>query len=157
MADGGTGCVTRVCHFLRVCAGERGCVSVGPKTTEIYEGTNQVQRIVMARQLLGRDPVRLLMGCSGGRVRPLSDGIELPISNGYKVRVRLTPADDYTPCNESSSAVARSSPRGERTRIYCDQVGDAAYRSGRREWSNSPVQLPKRPCRPQVARGRPCA
>jgi len=25
-----------------------------PKITQIYEGTNQIQRVVMARQLLGR-------------------------------------------------------------------------------------------------------
>jgi hypothetical protein len=48
----GTGCVTPVCRTSPVCAGQEACVSVAPKTTQIYEGTNQVQRIVMARQLL---------------------------------------------------------------------------------------------------------
>ena len=33
-------------------AGQRGCAGGAAKTAQIYEGTNQVQRIVMARQLL---------------------------------------------------------------------------------------------------------
>ena len=42
--------------YLRdtVSPGQSGCVSGGSKTTQIYEGTNQVQRVVMARQLLHR-------------------------------------------------------------------------------------------------------
>jgi alkylation response protein AidB-like acyl-CoA dehydrogenase len=35
-----------------VFAGQRRIQLLEPKTTQIYEGTNQVQRIVMARQLL---------------------------------------------------------------------------------------------------------
>ncbi|HSC86773.1 MAG TPA: hypothetical protein VLC09_05860 [Polyangiaceae bacterium] len=41
-----------LCPHTGIGAGQRACVSHGPKTTQIYEGTNQVQRIVMARQLL---------------------------------------------------------------------------------------------------------
>jgi alkylation response protein AidB-like acyl-CoA dehydrogenase len=33
-------------------AGQRQFAGAGAKTTQIYEGTNQVQRIVMGRQLL---------------------------------------------------------------------------------------------------------
>ena len=96
------------------------------------------------------------MGCSGGRVRPLSDGIELPIWNGYKVRVRLTPADDYT-VQRVFVRGGQEFPKGERTRIYCDQVGETAYRAGRREWSNGPVQLPSARVDGRSRRGPPCA
>lgn len=37
-----------------------------------------------------------LAAISGGRVTALPDGIELPVGAGYKVRVRLTPLDEYT-------------------------------------------------------------
>ena len=33
-------------------AGQRGARAGGSETTQIYEGTNQVQRMVMARQVL---------------------------------------------------------------------------------------------------------
>ncbi|WP_423221499.1 acyl-CoA dehydrogenase family protein [Klenkia soli] len=33
-------------------AGQRGGVCVRSKTTQIYEGTNQIQRMVIARNLL---------------------------------------------------------------------------------------------------------
>ena len=45
-------CVSGVCQPLRDAAGQRVCGWSGPKTTQIYEGTNQIQRVVMARQLL---------------------------------------------------------------------------------------------------------
>jgi alkylation response protein AidB-like acyl-CoA dehydrogenase len=33
-------------------AGHHACGASAPQTTQIYEGTNQIQRVVMARQLL---------------------------------------------------------------------------------------------------------
>jgi len=41
-----------VWHRMSESAGQPGCVGSAAKTTQIDEGTNQVQRIVMARQLL---------------------------------------------------------------------------------------------------------
>jgi hypothetical protein len=44
-------CASCVTLQARLCRSERFWVRE-PRTTQIYEGTNQVQRIVMARQLL---------------------------------------------------------------------------------------------------------
>lgn len=65
---------------------------------------------------------------SGGRVRPLPDGIEMPAGAGYVVRVRLTPVDDYT-VERVYVRKGQDHPHGLRERIYADQVGEAAYRA----------------------------
>lgn len=59
----------------------------------------------------------------------LADGVELPVSCGYRVRVRLTPADDYT-VERVLVRGAREYAKGSRTQVYCDQVGEMAYRAG---------------------------
>ncbi|WP_445257458.1 hypothetical protein [Nocardioides aurantiacus] len=41
-----------MCRGTGVFPGQNHFAGFGPKTTQIYEGTNQVQRIVAARQLL---------------------------------------------------------------------------------------------------------
>lgn len=83
------------------------------------------QRAEIVRQI-GRPVV---LSISGGRVATIDDGIELPVSNGYRVRIQLTGTDDYT--------VTRIFRRGDRefthgqvTRIYSDQLGNAAYYAG---------------------------
>lgn len=67
-----------------------------------------------------------IFAISGGRVRAIEDGIELPISSGYRVRVILTPADLYR--------VERVMVRGQKTfhkghieDVFCEDVGDLAY------------------------------
>ncbi len=65
---------------------------------------------------------------SGGRVRALPDGIELPVGAGYRVRVRLTPADDYTVERVFERAGVTFS-KGLRERVYCDEVGETAYKA----------------------------
>ena len=45
-------CVSGVCQPPGDAAGQHACGWSGPKTTQIYEGTNQIQRVVIARQLL---------------------------------------------------------------------------------------------------------
>ena len=54
-AHTGTAAVTPQCDggaSSGIAAGQRGCSRPEDQITQIYEGTNQVQRIVMARQLL---------------------------------------------------------------------------------------------------------
>ncbi|HEX8971375.1 hypothetical protein [Oryzihumus sp.] len=54
-AHTGTVAVTALCHGGTgpgVAAGERGWSRPEGQITQIYEGTNQIQRVVMARQLL---------------------------------------------------------------------------------------------------------
>lgn len=69
-----------------------------------------------------------ILAISGGRVTALQDGVELPVGAGYRVRVRLTPADDYTVERVFvRSGVVRS--KGIEDTVYCDEVGDYAYRA----------------------------
>jgi hypothetical protein len=84
-----------------------------------------VQRYEIAQQI-GRMNI---LSISGGRVAPLPDGLELPVSNGYRVRVHLTGADDYT-VERVFIRSGKVTQHGERTRIYADQVGETAYRAG---------------------------
>ena len=81
------------------------------------------ERQTIARQIGGMN----VLAISGGRVTGLPDGIELPVGNGYRVRVRLTPVDDYIVERVFiRSGVVRV--KGAETH-YCDTVGDAAYRA----------------------------
>lgn len=68
------------------------------------------------------------LSISGGRVTPIADGIEMPVSNGYWVRVQLTPADDYT-VSRIFRRAGKEIIKGQVTGIYCDAVSNAAYYS----------------------------
>src|SRR5690348_6990990 len=80
-----------------------------------------------------------VLSISGGRVRPLPDGVELPVSSGYRVRVHLTPSDDYT-VERVQVRGGKEYVHGCRERVYCDEVGQAAYYAScfrsydRKEW-----------------------
>lgn len=91
------------------------------------------------REILAQIGVGNVLAISGGRVRALADGVELPVSQGYRVRVQLTAADDYTVSRVLVRA-GREYSHGARERTYCDEVGEAAYRAssyrsyGDEEW-----------------------
>jgi|SRR6516164_9639548 hypothetical protein len=81
------------------------------------------ERATIARQI-GR--IYILM-ISGGRINAIEDGIELPVSNGYIVRVRYNKGgDDYT-VERVFRRAGREWVKGEQSRVYCDQVAEAAY------------------------------
>lgn len=80
------------------------------------------QRKEMLRQIGSMN----VLGISGGRVNPLPDGVELPVGAGYKVRVRLTPADDYT-VERVYVRGGKEFSRGIHERVYADEVGTHAY------------------------------
>jgi hypothetical protein len=91
------------------------------------------QRGDIARQI-GRMNI---LAISGGRVRAIADGVELAVSNGYSVRVQLTAGDDYT-VSRVFTRNGREWIKGSRERVYCDEVGEAAYRaSSFRSYSES--------------------
>lgn len=85
--------------------------------------------IEQRREILRQIGAGVVLSISGGRIAPIADGIELPVSNGYRVRVQLTGMDDYT-----VSRIFRRSGKdhvhGTRSRVYCDQISDAAYYAG---------------------------
>ena len=83
------------------------------------------QRREMARQI----GMANILSISGGRVRPIADGIELPVSNGYSVRVQLTAGDDYT-VSRIFKRGGKEWVKGSKDRVYFDEVGEVAYRAG---------------------------
>lgn len=92
-----------------------------PEGWEIYPE----ERAEIAAQI-GRMQIASI---SGGRVTALPDGIELPVSSGYRVRVHLTPADDYI-VERVMVRGAKEFRKGQRTRVYMDEVSEAAYYAG---------------------------
>lgn len=85
--------------------------------------TNDERSVILSQ--IGRMNV---LAISGGRVTALDDGIELPVGSGYRVRVRLTPADDYT-VERVFVRAGKETVKGAETMHYFDTVGDAAYRA----------------------------
>lgn len=67
-----------------------------------------------------------LWAISGGRIKGIADGIELPVGNGYTVRIQLTPADEYIVSRVFRRA-GKEWIKGQREGVYCDQVSEAAY------------------------------
>ena len=73
------------------------------------------------------------------QIPAISDGIELPVSAGYSVRIHLTGCDDYT-VERVFKRGAKEWIKGRRVRVYCDQLSEAAYRAscfrsyGAKEW-----------------------
>jgi hypothetical protein len=86
-----------------------------------YEVTGE-QRQEMLRQI-GRMNV---LAISGGRVKALTDGIELPVNQGYKVRVRLTPRDYYR-VERVLVRGTKEFDKGHLDDVDFEQVANAAY------------------------------
>ena len=86
---------------------------------------SQEQRQEIARQV-GRMNI---LSISGGRVRAIDNGIELPVSNGYSVRIELTAGDDYN-VSRIFKRGAKEWVKGTAEGIYFDQVGNFAYYAG---------------------------
>jgi hypothetical protein len=73
-----------------------------------------------------------ILAVSGGRVNTIHDesgkktiGIELPVSNGYKVRVYLHDSDTYT-----VQRVHRDNVKGEMSNVFADDLGERVYQAG---------------------------
>jgi hypothetical protein len=81
------------------------------------------------REMLAQIGRMNVLSISGGRVSPLEDGIELPVSNGYRVRVRLTPMDTYT-VERVFVRAGKEFPKGSMENVYCDEIAEVAYRAG---------------------------
>lgn len=82
------------------------------------------QRREMIRQI-GR---MNFLAISGGRVRPLEDGIEMPVGSGFVVRVRLTVMDEYI-VQRVFKRGGKEFDHGTKDRVYCSEVGEQAYRA----------------------------
>lgn len=78
------------------------------------------------REMLAQIGRMNVLAISGGRVKPIESGIELPVSNGYAVRVELTAMDYY----EVSRVFKRGQKlfvKGSRSDVDCFELAQAAY------------------------------
>lgn len=80
------------------------------------------QRGETLRQIGGMN----IAAISGGRVRAVEYGVELPVSSGYSVRVSLAANDTYI-VERIFRRGGNEWVKGRRTEVYCDEVGNAAY------------------------------
>jgi len=69
-----------------------------------------------------------VLAVSGGRVGVRDTGVTLPVGRGYRVTVDLAPNDTYT-VRRVFVRGRKVWVKGEETDVYCDEVGDAAYRA----------------------------
>ena len=75
-----------------------------------------------------------VMAISGGRAEvvmsetefPYRDGLRLPVSNGYRVEIRLMANDTYN-VRRIFRRGSKEWVKAEWTEVYCDQVSDVAY------------------------------
>lgn len=70
-----------------------------------------------------------ILSISGGRVVAHENGIELPVSNGYRVRIELAPDDTYT-VSRIFKRAGKEWVKGQRKGVYFDEVSEAAYYAG---------------------------
>lgn len=90
-----------------------------------FRGVDSRQRMEILRQV-GHGNV---LAISGGRFTPLPDGVEMPVSGGYQVRVRLMASDTY----QVERIFGRGDKewiRGIREDVHATEVGQAAYYAG---------------------------
>lgn len=91
--------------------------------------TTEATRVIDAEQrrtIILQTGKMTVLGISGGRIVALTDGIELPVSQGYKVRIRLNGLDLYN-VERVMVRGAKEFPKGTMTNVYADQLGDVAW------------------------------
>lgn len=93
-------------------------------TADLTAGMTRCNTQALLRQI----GVMNLMAISGRRYLSRETGVTLPVSSGYKVTVDLAANDTYT----VRRILVRGTKiwiKGERTDVYCDQVGEIAYQA----------------------------
>lgn len=70
-----------------------------------------------------------VLAISGGRVAMMGDTLVLPVGCGYRVEIDLDPSDTYTVRRVLERGPGRRYVKAERSNVYCDEVGEVAYRA----------------------------
>jgi hypothetical protein len=81
------------------------------------------------RELKRQIGMASILATSGGRVLHRETGITLPCRYGYSVTVDLAADDTYT-VRRVFTRAGKVTVKGERTGVYCDEVGETVYRAG---------------------------
>lgn len=83
------------------------------------------QRKQMVEQI-GKEVIFMV---SGGRIRSIENGVELPVGSGYSVRVELDASDTYV-VSRVFKRGAKEWIKGSVENVYCDEVAEKAYFAG---------------------------
>lgn len=70
-----------------------------------------------------------VLAVSGGRVLRDGETLVLPCGSGYTVEVDLDEGSDTYTVRRVFNRGGRKFPKGEQTYVYCDEVGEVAYRA----------------------------
>lgn len=70
-----------------------------------------------------------VLAISGGRVARRGETLVLPVGAGYSVEVDLDEGSDTYTVRRMFRRGSKAFPKGEQTYVYCDEVGEVAYRA----------------------------
>lgn len=70
-----------------------------------------------------------VLAISGGRHNMDGDTLVLPVGAGYSVEVDLDVASDTYTVRRMFRRGGKAFPKGERTYVYCDELGEVAYQA----------------------------
>jgi hypothetical protein len=69
-----------------------------------------------------------ILAVSGGRLTPIDEHtLDLPVNQGYRVRVIYNPVPDLYTVQRILRRGAKEWIKGELTNVYCDELGEAVY------------------------------
>jgi hypothetical protein len=70
-----------------------------------------------------------LFAISGGRSRLIDGTLVLPVASGYTVEIDYNEGTDTYTVRRVFNRAGKRFIKGEITNVYCDQVGELAYRA----------------------------
>lgn len=73
-------------------------------------------------------PMNVLAIC-GGRFGMVGDTLVMPCGSGYSVEVDLDEGSDTYKVRRVFNRGGKKFPKGEQTYVYCDEIGEIAYRA----------------------------
>src|SRR5690349_829941 len=95
--------------------------------------THEIRQIMRQQIGLGN-----ILSISGGRVIATATGLELPVSNGYRVRVEYDEGMDTYIVTRVLKRGDKEFIKGQRRDVYCDELGEVAYKAGMfRSWDEN--------------------
>lgn len=70
-----------------------------------------------------------ILAISGGRAVGIGETLVLPAGAGYSVEIDLDEGSDTYTVRRMFRRGGKAFPKGEQTHVYCDEVGEVAYRA----------------------------
>ena len=81
-----------------------------------------------------------VLAISGGRIRSDGETLVLPVGSGYTVEVDLDEGSDTYTVRRVFNRGGKRFEKGEQTYVYCDEIGEVAYRASCYHHDYAPFQ-----------------